>query len=137
MKKYIALFFVSFFLILIGCSEDTIDVVRTGNISGKVTDKVTGEALENVKITTNPASTTVFTDSVGRFRLNDVAVDDYSVQAELNGYAAGFESTTVIEAMTAVVAFELSLANSDNNPPSVPILRGSSNKNSILITDSP
>lgn len=122
MKKYIALFFVSFFLILIGCSEDTIDVVRIGNISGKVTDKVTGAALENVKITTNPASTTVFTDSVGRFRLNDVAVDDYSVQAELNGYASGFESTTVTEAMTVVVAFELSLANSDNNPPSVPIL---------------
>ncbi|QQX78138.1 carboxypeptidase regulatory-like domain-containing protein [Aequorivita iocasae] len=122
MKKYIALFFVSFFLILIGCSEDTIDVVRTGNISGKVTDKVTGAALENVKITTNPASTTVFTDSIGRFKLNDVAVDDYSVQAELNGYATGFESTTVTEAMTTVVAFELSLANSDNNPPSVPIL---------------
>lgn len=122
MKKYIALFFVSFFLTLIGCSEDTIDVVRTGNISGKVTDKVTGAALENVKITTNPASTTVFTDSVGWFRLNDVAVDDYSVQAELNGYATGFESTAVTEAMTAVVAFELSLANSDNDPPSVPIL---------------
>ena len=63
MKKYIFLVFASFFLINFGCSEDTIDVVLTGNISGKVTDKITGEALENVKITTNPASTTVFTDS--------------------------------------------------------------------------
>ncbi|HAV55196.1 MAG TPA: hypothetical protein DCX41_09765, partial [Aequorivita sp.] len=79
MKKYIFLVFASFFLINFGCSEDTIDVVLTGNISGKVTDKITGEALENVKITTNPASTTVFTDSVGRFRLVDVKVDDYSV----------------------------------------------------------
>ncbi|PHR14821.1 MAG: hypothetical protein COA40_01205 [Aequorivita sp.] len=122
MKKYIALFFVSFFLVLIGCSEDTLDVVLTGNISGKVTDKLTGDALENVKITTNPASTTVFTDSVGRFRLVDVKVDDYSVQAELAGYAAGFESTTVQEAKTASVSFELSLANSDNNPPTIPIL---------------
>ncbi|SRX54019.1 hypothetical protein AEQU1_01056 [Aequorivita sp. CIP111184] len=122
MKKYITLFLVSFFLLILSCSEDTLDVVLKGSISGKVTDKITGAALENVKITTNPASTTVFTDSVGRFRLNDVIVDDYSVQAELNGYAAGFESTTVTEAVTAVVAFELSLANSDNNPPSVPIL---------------
>jgi len=122
MKNYILLIFASFFLTLIGCSEDTIDVVLTGNISGKVTDKITGEALENVKITTNPASTTVFTDSVGRFRLVDVKVDDYSVQAELAGYAAGFESTTVQEAQTASVSFELSLANSDNNPPTIPIL---------------
>ncbi|KXN98751.1 fibronectin [Aequorivita aquimaris] len=122
MKKYIFLVFASFFLINFGCSEDTIDVVLTGNISGKVTDKITGEALENVKITTNPASTTVFTDSVGRFRLVDVKVDDYSVQAELAGYAAGFESTTVQEGKTAAVSFELKLANSDNNPPSVPNL---------------
>ncbi len=122
MKKYIFLVFASFFLINFGCSEDTIDVVLTGNISGKVTDKITGEALENVKITTNPASTTVFTDSVGRFRLVDVKVDDYSVQAELAGYAAGFESTTVQEGKTASVAFELALANSDNNPPTIPNL---------------
>lgn len=122
MKKYIYLFLASFFLIHIGCSEDTIDVVLTGNISGKVTDKITGEALENVKITTNPASTTVFTDSVGRFRLVDVIVDDYSVQAELAGYAAGFESTTVQEGKTAAVSFELSLASSDNFPPTIPNL---------------
>lgn len=122
MKRYILLFLLSFATIINGCSEDTIDVVRIGNISGKVTDKITGEALENVKITTNPASTTVFTDSIGRFRLVDVAVDDYSVQAELTGYATGFESTTVQEGQTAAVSFELALANSDNNPPTVPVL---------------
>ncbi len=122
MKKYIFLVFASFFLINFGCSEDTIDVVLTGNISGKVTDKITGEALENVKITTNPASTTVFTDSVGRFRLVDIKVDDYSVQAEFAGYAAGFESTTVQEGKTASVSFELALANSNNSPPSIPSL---------------
>ena len=122
MKKYIPLFFAGFFIMLIGCNEDTIDVVLTGNISGKVTDKVTGEALENVKITTNPASTTVFTDSIGRFRLVDVKVDDYSVQAELSRYTTGFETTTVQEDNTSSVSFELSLANSDNNPPTVPIL---------------
>ncbi len=122
MKKYIILFFAGFFLMTLSCSEDTLDVVRTGNISGKVIDKVTGDPLENVKITTNPASTTVFTDSIGRFNLNDVAVDDYSVQAELTGYATGFESTAVAENSTAVVAFELSLSNSENFPPLAPTL---------------
>ncbi len=121
MRKYIILF-VSFSLMILGCSEDTLDVVRTGSISGKVVDKESGAPLTNAKITTNPASTTVFTDSVGRFRLNDVIVDDYSVQAELSGFATGFESTTVLENVTAVVTFELSIANTDNNPPSIPIL---------------
>lgn len=121
MNKYLVLLF-GFCLLLGGCSEDTIDVVLTGNISGKVVDKITGEPLENVKITTNPASTTVFTDSIGKFRLIDVPVDDYSVQAELAGYATGFESTSVQESKTAAVSFELSLANSDNNPPTIPNL---------------
>lgn len=122
MKKYIYLVFASFFLINFGCSEDTIDVVLTGNISGKVTDKVTGEALENVKITTNPASTTVFSDSLGNFRMNDVIVDDYSVQAELEGYATGFESTAVVEGVLSQVSFELSVANTTNLPPLAPTL---------------
>ncbi|MDN3724626.1 carboxypeptidase regulatory-like domain-containing protein [Aequorivita sp. SDUM287046] len=122
MKKLITLFSVCLFLLHISCSEDTIDVVLMGNLSGKVTDKLTGVPLENVKITTNPASTTVFTDSIGRFRINNIPVDDYSVQAELSGYAAGFEATAVTEGQTAAVSFELSLANSDNNPPTIPIL---------------
>lgn len=109
-------------ILVVSCSEDTIDVVRTGNISGKVIDKVTDEALENVKITTNPASTTVYTDSEGRFRLNSIAVDDYSVQAELSGYATGFESTAVVEGNTAQVFFELTVSNAQNLPPVAPTL---------------
>lgn len=122
MNKYNFFICAILLILVVSCSEDTIDIVRTGNISGKVTDKVTGAALENVKITTNPASTTVFTDSVGRFRLNDVAVDDYSVQAELAGYATGFESTAVIEGNTAQVSFELTVSNTQNLPPVAPTL---------------
>ena len=122
MNKYNFFICAILLILVVSCSEDTIDIVRTGNISGKVTDKVTGAALENVKITTNPASTTVFTDSVGRFRLNDVAVDDYSVQAELAGYANGFESTAVIEGNTAQVSFELTVSNTQNLPPAAPTL---------------
>ncbi len=47
--------------------------------------------LENVKISTNPTSSIVFTDSDGNFEIQDVLVDDYSVQAEKDGYLTQFE----------------------------------------------
>ncbi len=122
MNKYNFFICAILLVVVFGCSEDTLDIVRTGNISGKVADKITGAALENVKITTNPASTTVFTDSLGSFILNDVAIDDYSVQAENAGYATGFESTAVIEGNTAQVSFELTVSNTQNRPPMAPTL---------------
>lgn len=122
MKKYIYLFLASFFLILIGCSEDTIDVVLYGRLSGTVIDKETGDALDHVKITTNPASTTVFTDSDGKFSIDRIPVDDYSVQAEIATYSTGFESVSVEEGANSSVSFELVLAKTKNLPPDAPTL---------------
>src|SRR5690606_35593412 len=93
-----------------------------GTLKGKVIDKESGEPLDNAKITTNPASTTVFTDSSGNFTIQKVAVDDYSVQAELAGYVSGFEAVSVSETNTSEVSFELSVSNTQNLPPSMPIL---------------
>ena len=117
MNKYNIFICAIFLILFFSCSEDTLDVVRTGRISGKVIDKVTGDRLSGAKITTNPASTTVFSDSLGNFKLDDIIVDDYSVQAELEGYATAFESTSVIEGVLSQVSFELTVANSSNLPP--------------------
>jgi Tol biopolymer transport system component len=122
MKKNITFIFAAIFIFFWSCSEDTLDVVLTGKITGKVIDKVSGEALRNAKITTNPASTTVFTDTLGNFTMTNVIVDDYSVQAEITGYSTGFESIAVTEDNTSVVSFELSVSNTNNLPPSKPIL---------------
>src|SRR5690554_1312828 len=120
MNKY-NIFICALLLILTySCSEDTLDVVRTGRISGKVIDKVSGERLSGAKITTNPASTTVFTDSLGNFTMNDIIVDDYSVQAELAGYSSAFESTSVLEGVLSQVSFELTIADTENLPPLAP-----------------
>ncbi|HPE84002.1 MAG TPA: carboxypeptidase-like regulatory domain-containing protein, partial [Aequorivita sp.] len=120
MNKYNIFICAIFLISIFSCSEDTLDVVRTGRISGKVIDKVTGERLSGAKITTNPASTTVFSDSLGNFKMNDIIVDDYSVQAELAGYSSAFESTTVIEGVLSQVSFELTVANTENLPPLAP-----------------
>ncbi|WP_026450637.1 carboxypeptidase regulatory-like domain-containing protein [Aequorivita capsosiphonis] len=122
MKKFITLICAAFLLFIWSCSEDTIEVVLYGNLTGKVVDKISGESLDNVKITTNPASTTVFTDTSGTFKIDRIPVDDYSVQAELTGYSAGFEAVSVSENNTSTVSFELSIANTKNKPPTTPEL---------------
>ncbi len=122
MNKYKYFIYAIILILVVSCSEDTIDVVRVGGISGKVVDKVTGERLVGAKITTNPASTTVFSDSLGNFKMDEITVDDYSVQADLAGYATGFESTAVIEGNVAQVSFELTVANTENLPPKAPTL---------------
>ena len=82
--KYI----VSIILLLsfISCSEDLVDTVKTGTLSGKVVKKGTNEALANVKIYTSPTTKTVFTATDGTFTIEDIPIGDYSVKAELQGY---------------------------------------------------
>lgn len=111
-----------FVLCITGCSEQRIDGVRVGTISGVVVEKGTNKPVENVKITTNPSTTTTFTDAKGAFVLKDVLVKKYTVQAELTGYNEAFEGATVIEKGEVKVAFELTDKKSLNDPPSSPKL---------------
>jgi len=121
MKTLKSIFFLSVF-ILFSCSEDTIEPVLKGNLNGTVIDKESGEPLENVKISTSPSSSTVFTDSDGKFLLSNITVDTYAVEAELDGYVTGFESATLLEGETVSVAFELNVSSANNRPPSRPVL---------------
>ncbi len=116
----IYLFFFS--LILLGCNEDSIGLDIKGNLSGTVISDETDEPLENVKISTNPASSTTFTDADGTFMLNDILVDDYAVQAELDGFRTAFESVAITEDATSTVAIEMSVAADNNVAPSKPNL---------------
>ena len=122
MKNLKILSILFFVLTAVSCSEDTIDAPVTGSIFGSVIDKETGDPMENVKITTNPASSTVFTNEEGDFFLNDILVDDYSVQAEFEEYATGFEAVSVVKGVASNVAFELELADVINVPPATPQL---------------
>ena len=119
--RNIILFSVSL-LLYYSCSENQIDGVKVGSINGKVVSQGTNAPLENVKVSTNPSSSTTFTDVDGNFVLNSVEAQTYSVQAELGGYVTSFESATVIEETAATVAFELIGSNANNQPPTVPDL---------------
>ena len=107
---------------LYSCSEDTIDFVGQGTLSGRVVSDGSKTAIANVRISTNPASSTVFTDDEGRFTIETIDAGDYSVQAELDGYVTAFEAVVVIENQTSNVAFDLVISKTDNISPKAPEL---------------
>lgn len=122
MKTIIKYFLAVLFLFTLGCSEDTLDPEITGTITGVVIDKDTDEPLGGVVIKTNPTTTTTMTASNGTFTISPIAVDDYSIQAEFDGYNTGFEPASITENNISEVIIELSKNTEDNDPPTVPQL---------------
>lgn len=108
--------------IAISCSEDTVDFEETGTITGTVLSEDSQQPIANAEISTNPSSSTVFTNTNGNFTINDVLVDSYAVQAEANGFEIGFESATVTADNISNVAFQLDISAQDNLPPTAPVL---------------
>lgn len=111
-----------FLILLTACNEDRISENDLGSITGKVVAAGSNIPLENVRIATNPVSSTVFSDAEGNFVIENVPEGDYSVVARLDGYLADFEPSTVVGSASSNVIFELRLSNENNKPPSAPEL---------------
>lgn len=119
--KSIALTFLISFAFA-ACSEDTLNDSGEGTITGTVVVEGTNEPLENVRISTTPVSSTVFSDENGEFVLSEIPIGEYSVQAKIDDFIVSFESATVTNGNTTNVVFELNEDNSNNRPPAAPIL---------------
>lgn len=119
-KLYLlVLLFVVFFS---GCEEESIDDSGFGTLTGTVVSKGKNIPLSNVKISTTPVSTTVFTDVNGNFQIEDIAVGKYSVQANVEEFKASFEAATILQAKTVNIVFELDSLDSGNLAPLAPNL---------------
>ena len=116
--------FISFFigcsLLFLGCREGKIEPLLTGIITGQVIFADDLSPLSEVTIRTNPASSSVLTDSDGNFTLNDIPIGAYTIQAEKEGYLTKFESVNVNDNASTEVAIKLSLITEDNVPPTQP-----------------
>jgi len=108
--------------LLLSCQEETLDDQSFGTLEGKVVTNGLNTPLENVKITTNPASNTVFTDIEGNFSIEDIVVGDYSVQADIDEFQTGFEPASILPGRITNVVFELDSTEASNLPPLVPNL---------------
>jgi len=122
MKNKIFYLIISTLIILAGCSEDTIEENGVGRLTGTVVAKTTNTPLENIKIVTSPASSTVFTDASGNFVIETISVGEYSVQAESDIYADAFEAVSILNNETSSVVFELEVSKTNNIEPLVPEL---------------
>ncbi|MDT0651266.1 carboxypeptidase regulatory-like domain-containing protein, partial [Autumnicola edwardsiae] len=107
-------------LLFSACSEDTIDALGTGSIVGTVVEEGSNEPIQNVRISTNPASSTVFTDESGNFLLEDISEGDYSIEARKEGLLTQFEGATVRTNTEVSVIFELQPESVNNRLPEVP-----------------
>ena len=117
---------------MLSCSEDTIEENGIGSLDGTVVDAVSKTPLANVKIVTNPSSSTVFTDVDGNFLIEAVKTGEYSVQAELEGYTDAFEAVTILSEQRSSVSFELIVGGDENRAPEVPELLSPENGASDL-----
>ena len=111
-----------FFVLLLNCSEDKIGITGSGTITGNVVTSGDFDPLENVKISTNPVTSIVFSDADGNFEITDVVVGEYSVQAEKDGFLTQFEGISIADNSSVNVIFEMEVETANNRPPNAPIL---------------
>lgn len=105
------------------CSEDYVEGSEKGIIKGIVVKHNTNEPLANVKITTAPTTSTIFTANDGSFEIKDVPIGDYSVKAELQGYMMEVQGANIVEfGQNVSLVFEMKDDNALNSPPSVSVL---------------
>ncbi len=109
-------------VLLFACNEDRIDEGQFGIIKGTVVASGSNVPLPNVRISTNPVTSTVFTDSLGKYMIENVPVGEYAVEARVEGYIADFEPTVVEADLPVVVVFELEPSTANNRPPMAPEL---------------
>ncbi len=111
-----------FLILLVSCNEDRINENDFGIIKGKVVAEGSNAPLENVRISTSPVTSTVFTDEKGNFIIENVPMGEYAVGARLDGYLATFEPATVVTNAAVNVIFEMQISTANNRPPTTPEL---------------
>jgi len=108
--------------LFLSCEEETLEDQTFGSLEGKVVSNGKNLPLENVKITTNPASTTVFTDGEGNFSITDIQIGDYSVQADKDNFQTSFEAASIYNGKLTNVIFEMDSTSASNLQPLAPEL---------------
>ncbi|WP_457610217.1 carboxypeptidase regulatory-like domain-containing protein [Lutibacter sp.] len=122
MKKIFNIIIILTLGLFINCSEDTVDLVGVGTITGRVVESSSFDPIENAKVSLSPSNNTVFSDADGYFRMENVEAGDYSVSAKKENYLTNFQPATVTTDLEVNVIFEMDDDTALNRPPSTPEL---------------
>lgn len=104
------------------CSKEEFIEKGQGTVKGRVVESGTFTPIPNARVSSNPNTSTVFTDSSGYYTVTQVNEGDYSFEARKDGYVAKFEAVHVNTGGTSEMVFELVKQEENNLPPSVPVL---------------
>lgn len=84
--------------------------VRTGSITGRVTDAATGAGVSAATVRLDGAGFGAATGNTGRYRISDVPPGTYDVVAQQIGYAEQRQAITLEEGEEATVDFALEIS---------------------------
>ncbi|MFK7936329.1 MAG: carboxypeptidase regulatory-like domain-containing protein [Saprospiraceae bacterium] len=108
-------------MLLSSCREETIEPKLFGSVVGVVLlDNDENIAIDNARVSTNPATTSVVTDSLGRFSLDSIEVNTYTLRIEKKGFNTELEGVSVIEDRTLNIIIRMRPDSLDNTPPMQP-----------------
>jgi len=98
-----------FFLLIPSCKKDDNPTQpSTGNIQGRITNAGDGTVIIGASVQTNPATSTVNTNSSGDFVINDVTPGTYTVTASKSGFTTNSVNVSVVSGKTAAANIQLS-----------------------------
>lgn len=100
--NYRILFLLSLFLTILSCEKVTIEDETFGSIQGTVIDSETNLPINNANITTTPPTNSILTGEDGTYRLDEIPVGNYSIQARKNEFQNNSVSVAVRENQVAI-----------------------------------
>lgn len=101
MKKVILI--LSMVLLMAGCGT----ITKTGNIEGKVLNKVNGSAIPNAVVWTAPPTSRVLTSADGSYCIEGIEPGTYTVFASASGFHTDSIRITVVAGKSAKADFML------------------------------
>ncbi len=105
-------------ILFYGCVEETfVEPKLYGNLSGVVLSAKEKQPLANAIVRISPSGKTLETDANGKFRVDSLLVDSYSVQTSLDKYRSDVTSIEIEEGKLTNITVYLAIDNNQNKPP--------------------
>ena len=104
---------------LVACKEDTIEPESFGSVFGEVLSE-DNIAIQNATVSTNPPTSSILTDSLGRFAFENIKTGTYTIRAEKETFSTTIESVTVFRDQTSTVIIKLFPDTETNEAPLAP-----------------
>lgn len=108
------------FALLTGCQEDALEIDLYGSLQGVILDEESFLPIPGVIITTVPATEIVFSDEEGRFFIDSMLVEGYTIRAKKEGYREELQTVTIEDGRVKKLTMLMLLAPEENTTPGLP-----------------